>query len=117
MTKNLMLLSCMSAAMLISATGAEAAGMLAAKDGMTLYVYDKDKNGVSECYDTCAAMWPPYMAKTGDKMMSGWTEIKRKDGKMQWAYDGKPLYFYQGDKKKGDMAGDGKGGVWHVVKE
>jgi predicted lipoprotein with Yx(FWY)xxD motif len=36
---------------------------------------------------------------------------------MQWAYDGKPVYMFQGDKAKGDMAGDGMGGAWHVIKE
>lgn len=35
---------------------------------------------------------------------------------MQWAYEGKPLYLYGDDKKKGDMAGEGKGGAWHTVK-
>jgi predicted lipoprotein with Yx(FWY)xxD motif len=42
---------------------------------------------------------------------------KGRGGTMQWAYDGKPLYFYADDKKKGETAGDGKGGVWHIVKE
>jgi predicted lipoprotein with Yx(FWY)xxD motif len=36
---------------------------------------------------------------------------------MQWTYDGHPLYYYMEDKKAGDAMGDGKGGVWHVVKE
>jgi predicted lipoprotein with Yx(FWY)xxD motif len=36
---------------------------------------------------------------------------------MQWTYDKKPLYFFADDKKKGDMAGDGLGGVWHVVND
>jgi predicted lipoprotein with Yx(FWY)xxD motif len=27
------------------------------------------------------------------------------------------LYFYSGDKKKGDKTGDGIGGVWHIVSE
>jgi predicted lipoprotein with Yx(FWY)xxD motif len=43
-----------------------------------------------------------------------WTTIKRDDGKMQWAYDGKPLYTFKNDKP-GEMTGDGKGGVWHMV--
>ncbi|MBN9047139.1 MAG: hypothetical protein J0H18_15955 [Rhizobiales bacterium] len=33
-----------------------------------------------------------------------------------WAYKGKLLYRYHDDKKAGDVKGDGKGGVWHVVK-
>ena len=93
------------------------AGMLKAKNDMTLYVFDKDKAGVSSCYDDCAKNWPPYLGKTGEKMMKDWTLIERKDGQMQWSYDGKPLYFYKDDKKAGDKAGDGKGGIWHVVVE
>ena len=27
--------------------------------GMTLYIYDKDTTGVSNCYDKCAVNWPP----------------------------------------------------------
>jgi predicted lipoprotein with Yx(FWY)xxD motif len=93
------------------------ADMLAGKNGMTLYVFDKDQGGASSCYGDCAKQWPPYLAKKGEKMMKDWTMVKRKDGKLQWAYDGKPLYFYAGDKKKGDKAGDSLGGVWHVVAE
>jgi len=34
----------------------------------------------------------------------------------QWAYKGKPLYFYVGDTKTGDKTGDGRNnGVWRVV--
>ena len=28
---------------------------------MTLYTFDKDETGVSNCYDDCAAKWPPLM--------------------------------------------------------
>jgi predicted lipoprotein with Yx(FWY)xxD motif len=95
----------------------QAAGVLTAENGMTLYTFDKDKDGMSSCYDQCAVNWPPYMASAGMKMGKDWTEVKRKDGSMQWAYDGKPVYFFKNDKKKGDMKGDGVKGVWHVIKE
>jgi predicted lipoprotein with Yx(FWY)xxD motif len=91
--------------------------MLTAKNGMTIYIFDKDQGGMSSCYADCAKHWPPYLAKKGAKLSEGWTTVKRKDGKMQWAYDGKPVYFYMDDKKKGDMKGDGMGGVWHVINE
>ncbi len=105
------------AALIFSAAGAQAADMLTDSKGMTLYIFDKDKDGVSSCYDACAAKWPPYLGKADDKMTEGWTLVKRTDGAMQWAYDGKPMYYFAADKSKGDMAGDGMGGVWHVVKE
>lgn len=105
------------AALLLAAGSVSAAGMLTAKNGMTLYVFDKDTGADSTCYADCAAKWPPYLGKNGAKMAKDWTMTKRKDGKLQWAYDGHPLYFFAGDKKKGDATGDGLGGIWHVVKE
>ena len=90
--------------------------VLASPKGMTLYTFDKDKGGMSACTGKCADFWPPVMATASDKPMGDFTIIKREDGSMQWAYDGKPLYLYKDDKKAGDMMGDGKNGVWHVVK-
>ncbi len=104
------------AALMLSAVGAQAA-MLAAPNGMTLYTFDKDTGGVSACYDDCAKEWPPYLGKEGDALMEGWTLAKRTDNTMQWAHKGKPVYFYKDDKAKGDVTGDGKGGVWHVINE
>ena len=96
---------------------ANAAGMLADAKGMTLYTFDKDKGGGSACYDACAAKWPAYLGKAGEAMTEGWTLVDRTDGTKQWAYDGKPVYYFAGDKKKGDAMGDGLGGIWHVIKE
>ena len=93
-----------------------AAGMMTGDKGMTLYVFDKDAKDKSNCYDACAKLWPPYFAK-GKAKGEGWTEIKRKDGTKQWAYDGKPLYYYADDKKAGDAKGEGFKGVWHTVME
>ena len=82
---------------------------------MTLYTFDKDEAGKSNCYDDCAVKWPPFEA-AADAMAEGeWTIVERTDGKKQWAYEGKPLYLYVDDKKAGDMTGEGKGGVWHVA--
>ena len=83
---------------------------------MTLYTYDKDEKDKSNCYDKCAQNWPPFAA-AADAMAEGeWSIVKRTDGSMQWAYDGKPLYHYDDDSKPGDVEGDGENGVWHVVK-
>ncbi|MGN6549947.1 MAG: COG4315 family predicted lipoprotein [Pararhizobium sp.] len=85
--------------------------------GMTLYTFDKDDKGVSNCTGQCAAKWPPMKAKKSATASGEFSVIKRKDGSRQWAYDGKPLYRWQNDKKPGDMTGDGVGGVWHVATE
>jgi len=85
-------------------------------DGMTLYSFDKDEAGKSNCYDQCATNWPPLAAE-GDAMASGnWSVVERTDGSKMWAYKGMPLYTFIADKTPGDVAGDGKNGVWHVVK-
>ncbi|MGE7960055.1 COG4315 family predicted lipoprotein [Pseudomonas sp. NPDC089530] len=92
-------------------------GMFVDHKGMTLYTFAKDAGGKSMCNDACATNWPPLAAKATDKSMGEWTVIKRNDGSMQWAYDGKPLYTFMMDKKAGDMTGDGKmDGAWKVAK-
>ena len=101
----------------VMSPAANAATVLTAKNGMTVYVFDKDVGGAPACYDACSKQWPPYLAKSDGKMEEGWATVKRKDGRLQSTYDGKPLYFYSGDKKKGDKTGDGVGGVWHIVSE
>ncbi len=107
-----------AAALILAAPlAAMAEGMLTDDKGMTLYTFDKDADGKSACYDDCAAKWPPYLVAGGEAMGEGWTATDRTDGTKQWAYDGRPVYFFAGDKAKGDMAGDGMGGAWHVIKE
>jgi predicted lipoprotein with Yx(FWY)xxD motif len=100
------------------ATASFAAGMLTDAKGMTLYTFDKDTKGMSNCYDACATAWPPYLVAKGEKPKGeGWTMTKRKDGAEQWVYDGKPLYFFVKDTKPGEAMGDGMKDVWHVVTE
>jgi len=84
--------------------------------GMTLYTFDKDHAGKSNCYGKCAANWPPLKASAGAKASGAWSVVKRKGGGAMWAHDGKPLYTFIGDKKPGDVNGNGKAGVWHVAK-
>ncbi|MES0203077.1 COG4315 family predicted lipoprotein [Mesorhizobium australicum] len=85
-------------------------------NGMTLYTYDKDEKGKTNCYDKCAANWPPLKAKAGAKADDEWSVVDRTDGTKMWAHDGKPVYTFIKDKKAGDVTGDGVAGVWHVVK-
>ena len=92
-------------------------GMMVDHKGMTLYTFDKDSGGKSMCNDDCAKNWPPMMAPAGAKADGKWSVIKRDDGHMQYAYDGKPLYTFVKDKAPGDMTGDKMKDVWHVVHE
>lgn len=94
---------------------ANAASILTTKKGMTLYTFDKDSAGVSNCYGGCAEKWPPYLVADGAKIKGAWGVIERKDGARQWTYNDKPLYTWIGDTKAGDKTGDGVKGVWHIV--
>jgi predicted lipoprotein with Yx(FWY)xxD motif len=84
--------------------------------GMALYTFDKDSGGKSACDGECATKWPPFKAATDAVAEGEWTLVERTDGSMMWAYKGKPLYTYEGDKKPGEVTGDGMGGVWHIAK-
>lgn len=85
--------------------------------GMTLYVFDKDTVGVSNCTAGCATLWPPYTsgATAESQLPANITVITRADGSKQFAWKGMPLYYYSKDTKAGDILGDGIGGIWHIV--
>ena len=42
-----------------SATG----DILTTPDGRTVYIYDKDTSGVSNCYNECAEKWPRLLQR------------------------------------------------------
>jgi len=90
--------------------------VIAGEKGMTLYTFRKDKPGESNCYDACATNWPPFFAKDGAKGNDDYSLITRKDGALQWAKGGMPLYYWMKDKKTGDVTGDGVKGVWDAAR-
>ena len=86
-------------------------------NGLTLYIFDKDAPGVSNCYDQCAEKWPPLFADA-DAMAEGeFSVVERTDGTKMWAYKSMPLYYWVEDMAPGDTKGDGVGGVWHLAVE
>ncbi|MFK5977493.1 MAG: hypothetical protein QM488_01230 [Rhizobiaceae bacterium] len=93
-----------------------AGDVLTNSKGMTLYVFDKDKPGVSNCKGKCIALWPSMPAEASSKNEGQFSVIKREDGSFQWAYKKMPLYTWVKDKKAGDVTGDGVKNVWHVAK-
>jgi predicted lipoprotein with Yx(FWY)xxD motif len=104
-----------------TAKSAKYGTVLVAANGMTLYRYTPDSKGVSMCSGTCAKYWPPLLASGSAKPTAGagadtvlLGTVKR--GKVaQVTYAGFPVYFYAGDKKPGDVAGEGVQGTWYVV--
>jgi predicted lipoprotein with Yx(FWY)xxD motif len=88
--------------------------------GRALYVWTKDITpGTSSCTGTCIATWPafwvddlvaPSVVKPAD-----FSTIIRGDGSKQWAYKGRPLYYYSADKDAGDLYGDGLNNIWFAA--
>ena len=93
-------------------------GVLTGSNGMTLYTFDKDAagSGKSVCNGPCATNWPPLMAGGSATASGEYSVVARDDGAKQWAYKGKPLYFWIKDQKPGDRSGDGVNNVWRVAK-
>ena len=88
--------------------------------GYTLYLFTKDSPNTSNCYGSCAAIWPPLLTTgtpTGgagvNASMLGTT--KRTDGTIQVTYNGWPLYFYASDTAAGATSGENVQGVWFVI--
>ena len=92
-------------------------GVLVGANGMTLYTFDRDAvPGKSACNGPCATNWPPLMAASGATASGDWSIVTRDDGARQWAYKGKPVYFWAKDQKPGDRTGDGFNGAWRLAR-
>jgi predicted lipoprotein with Yx(FWY)xxD motif len=93
-------------------------GVYVGSNGMTLYTFDRDTMGAgkSVCNGPCAALWPPLMASSGDSPSGDWTIVTRDDGSRQWAFRGKPVYYWSKDTKPGDRTGDGYVNAWRLAR-
>jgi predicted lipoprotein with Yx(FWY)xxD motif len=85
--------------------------VLTGPNGMTLYTHAGDTATSSTCTGDCATAWPP-LAATGQPMAGPGLTGKlgtatRPDGSTQVTYGGLPLYYWEGDKKAGDVTGNG----------
>jgi predicted lipoprotein with Yx(FWY)xxD motif len=102
-----------------------AAHILVNAKGMTIYTFALDTKDKSACYKTCAKYWPPVLVAKGITPPATMTGVpgtfgaaSRTDGTQQLTYDGAPLYTFLGDKKPGDLNGQGStasGGYWWAV--
>jgi predicted lipoprotein with Yx(FWY)xxD motif len=80
--------------------------------GHTLYLFEKDKRGMSACSGLCTTYWPPLL--TNGKSIAGkgakrslLGSVRRADGTRQVTYAGHPLYLFFGDTKRGQTNGEG----------
>ena len=89
---------------------------LKSESGMTLYLYDKDTQGHSNCLTVCAKNWPPFAATAERLDQMGFSQILRPDGIKQLAHMGHPLYLSTKDSKPGDSNGNGYKNLWHAAR-
>jgi predicted lipoprotein with Yx(FWY)xxD motif len=92
--------------------------------GFVLYAFTRDRRA-SACYGACAKAWPPYFApKVELKVGAGLKRsllgtVRRRNGRRQVTYAGKPLYFYVGDTRPGQILCQDVvefGGRWLIVR-
>jgi predicted lipoprotein with Yx(FWY)xxD motif len=99
----------------------ELGSVLVGPTGMTLYRFDNDEPGVSNCYDDCATNWPPLTVESADAVVPGvnllgeFGTTERTDGTLQVTYNGWPLYYFAQDAARGDTTGEARGDVWWTV--
>ena len=91
--------------------------------GQAFYLFDKEKSRKSECYGACAKAWPPVLTKGRPRAGKGARQrklgtTKRRDGKLQVTYAGRPLYYYKDDGPGRVLCHnvDEFGGLWLVVR-
>jgi predicted lipoprotein with Yx(FWY)xxD motif len=85
--------------------------------GRGVYTYDLDKDPQrSSCDDMCRILWPPIVAAPDARASGRFSLVDRNDGRRQWAWDGKPLYRWISDRRRGEANGDGVAGVWTLVR-
>jgi predicted lipoprotein with Yx(FWY)xxD motif len=104
---------------LAQSVGAMGTVLVAASNSHTVYNFNSDTPGVSNCNGGCATTWPPLTiasgTPTGGPGVTGQLgTIARSDGSLQVTYKGLPLYFFHSDTKPGDTKGNYTG--WSLVK-
>ena len=102
--------------------------------GRTLYIFTVDGNGKDTVCTPqgpygaeCPAIWPPLTSVGPPSAASGIKAsllgvYQRRDGKRQVTYNRHPLYYFHGDpntppgdKKPGDVRGQGLFSQWYVL--
>lgn len=92
--------------------------------GFALYAFTRDPRGRSVCSGACATAWPPYLVNGRTRAAAG---IKasllgttgRANGTLQVTYAGRPLYYYIGDRRPGQVTCQNVsefGGAWLVMR-
>ena len=90
--------------------------MVGTASRLTLYTYDADASNHSNCLDQCLSEWLPLYASDYDESRGDFSVFMRPDGRRQWALVGKPLYFWAGEVRPGEGAGEKADPRWKVFR-
>jgi predicted lipoprotein with Yx(FWY)xxD motif len=80
--------------------------------GRTLYLFEKDRKGMSACDTACVKFWPPLVSRATPRAGKGVHRsllalARQQDRRRQVTYAGHPLYTFVGDKTPGQTSGEG----------
>ena len=106
----------------ITVSGSEFGPMVWGPKRQAIYVFQRDGFKRSRCYGACATAWPPVYTsgkpvagKGARKSLLG--TIRRRDGRLQVTYRGRPLYYYA-HEGAGEVRCHNvnlNGGLWWVI--
>ena len=91
--------------------------------GYTVYTYPPDKQRGVTCTKAyaCSTAWPPLFVKSGEQARAG-TGVNQSligsmagDGGQVVTYNHWPLYYYEGDRKVGQVNGQDQSFDWFVM--
>jgi predicted lipoprotein with Yx(FWY)xxD motif len=94
--------------------------VLTADNGHTLYTLSAETHGNFICKGSCLKDWHPLVVAKGVKPVGPVPlgTVKRPDsGLRQVTFEGRPLYTFDEDNKKGEANGEGfkDVGTWHAA--
>lgn len=112
----------MAAGTTITARDSQFGRMLFGPNRQAIYIFQRDRRNVSRCSGDCARLWPPVYTRGKPRGIRGVKAsllgtTRRRGGRLQVTYAGKPLYYYAHE-------GPGQvrchnvflnGGLWWVV--
>jgi predicted lipoprotein with Yx(FWY)xxD motif len=91
--------------------------ILTAAEGMTIYYFANDSEGVTTCEGDCLENWPPVVidgdptAGEGVEAELGTIDV---EGESWLTVNGFPAYYFAGDAAASDVNGQAVGDVWWV---
>lgn len=112
----------MAAGTKITARGSDFGTMLWGPKRQAVYIFQRDSGGRSSCYGSCARAWPPVYTRSRPVARGGVRQsllgtTRRRDGRLQVTYAGRPLYYYVNEGPGEVLCHDVylNGGLWWVI--